>query len=139
MNVRSATAADLKAMGARSVSRGCLGQMPDTTDFVYALEHKGELLAVGGIKLMNPTCAWVWVDLAAQALENQIVLFRIIRKYLDDLMRDKGLTRLMAAVEEDFPEAIRTAQHLGFVKESRMANWVGGKAAFMFVLLKGVQ
>ena len=137
MDIRNATEADFKAMGERSVSRGCLGQVPETTDFVYALEHDGELLAVGGIKQMNPTCAWAWIDLAAQALENRVALFRLIRDYLDVLMQDKGLTRLMAAIEDDFPEAVRMAQHLGFVKESRMENWTGDKAAFMYVRLKG--
>lgn len=139
MNVREATEADLKAMGERTISRGCLGQIPDTTDFVYALEHEGELLAVGGVRLMNASTAWVWADLTAQALENRIVLFRIIRDYIDSLMREKGLTRLMAAIEDDFPEAIRMAEHLGFVRESRMANWTGEKAAFMYVRLEGAR
>lgn len=137
MNVRLATDADLEAMGSRSVSRGCFGQIPDVTDEYYVLEHDGELLAVGGVKQMNPTCAWVWLDLAAHALENKIALFRIIRKYIEYLMRDTGLTRLMAAVEEDFPEALRLAAHLGFHKESTMRNWIHGKDAFMMVRLAG--
>jgi len=135
MQIRTATDADLQTLGERSVSRGCFSEMPATTDVVYALEHDGELLAVGGLKQMNPTCAWVWVDLAPQALENQVALFRILRDYIGHLMHDKGLTRLMAAVEEGFPEAIRLAQHLGFKRESRMANWIGDKAAFMYVRL----
>lgn len=139
MNVRDATAADLLAMGSRSVSRGCLGEIPECTDFIYALEHDGELLAVGGVKLMNKTCGFVWLDLAAQALENQVVLLRILRDYIDGLMTDKGLTRLMAAVEEDFPEAVRLAEHLGFKRESRMENWTGELAAFLYVRLAGVR
>ena len=137
MQMRTATAADLLSMGERSVSRGCLGDIPDTTDYVYALEHDGELLAVGGIHQMNPTCAWAWLDLAARALENQVILLRIIRDYIDDLMTKRGLTRLMAAVEEDFAEAIRFAEWLGFERESRMPKWHGDKAAYLYVRLAG--
>jgi len=137
MHIRPATEADLQAIGERSVSHGCFSEMPATTDVVYALEHDGELLAVGGIKQMNPTCGWVWVDLAPQALENQIALFRILRDYIGYLMHEKGLTRLMAAVEVDFPEAVRMAQHLGFHEESVMPNWIDDRPALMFVRLAG--
>ena len=88
---------------------------------------------------MTASCGFVWVDLAAQALENRVALFRIIRDYIEYLMEDKGLTRLMAAVEEDFPEAIRLAEHLGVKRESRMENWTGELAAFMYVRLGGVR
>lgn len=135
MQVSKATDADLKAMGKQSVSRGCLGSIPETTDFVYALKHRRELLAVGGIKLMNPTSAWAWLDLAPPALKHKTAVFQAIRDYLDGLMNKSGLTRLMAAVEVDFPEALRFAEHLGFRYESRMENWIGDKAAYMVVRL----
>jgi len=137
MDIRLATDDDLKAMADDSISRGCLGQIPDTTDFAYAIEDDGALLAVGGVQLMNPTTAWAWIDLAAQAPDKMVGLFRLIRDHLDSLMREKGLTRLMAAVLVDFPEAVRLVEHLGFVRESRMARWLGDKAAFMYVRLGG--
>ena len=137
MNVRTATDADLKVAGEQSVSRGCLGEIPDTTDTIYALEHEGELLAVGGFKQLNPTCAWVWLDLAEAALKHVAIVYRVIREIIQAEVEGKGLTRLQAAVEEDFPEAIRLVKHLGFTKESRMPRWSGDKAAFMYVRLEG--
>jgi hypothetical protein len=135
MQVSKATDADLEAMGKQSVSRGCLGSIPETTDFVYALKHRRELLAVGGIKLMNPTSAWAWLDLAPPALKHKTAVFRAIRDYLDGLMAKSGLTRLMAAVEPSFPEAIRTVLHLEFHEESRMPGFFGNEEGIMFVRL----
>jgi L-amino acid N-acyltransferase YncA len=137
MRVRTATDADMKVPGWESASRGCLGEIPDATDFLYALEHDGVLLAVGGIKQMNPFTAWAWVDLSTEALKHKVKVFRTIRDHLTALMRTRRLTRLMAAVEEDFPEAMRFAEHLGFERESRMPGWTGNRAAFMYVRLEG--
>lgn len=107
----------------------------DITDYVYALEHDGALLAVGGIKLMNPTTAWAWLDLTPHGLKRIKSTYRVIRDWLDVMVAEHGLYRLMAAVECDFPQAVRTVEHLGFVKESVMQNWTGDKPAYLYARL----
>lgn len=136
MQFREATKADMDYVGEHTVSRGCFKEVPEVIDYTYALEHEGKLLGIGGIKLMNPTTAWGWFDLSKDALKHKTVVYRVIKTYLDTLMRDKNLSRIMAAIEPDFPEAIRTAEHLGFGQESIMLNFLGkGKHAYMYAKL----
>lgn len=137
MHIRPANETDWRtAAQAESVSRGCLGEMPETTDHVYVLEHEGAYLGLCGLKQMNPTCAWAWMDLAREALQYKKSLFATVSAFLDGLMEEVGLTRLMAAVELDFPEALTFATHLGFHRESRMASWTGDRPALMMVRLR---
>lgn len=133
MKLRDATQQDLTTVAGRSVSRGCFGEMPTVIDYVYALEHDGELLGVGGIKMMNATTAWAWVDMTDLALKHKIVAYQTIRDWMDRLVKLNGIRRLMAAVDTEFEEGIRMAEHLGFERESLMLKWSGDKPAHMYV------
>jgi len=136
MHIRPANENDLR--GSRpSISRGCLDQRPAQTDYVYILEHDGAYLGIGGLQLMNPTCGWVWLDLAPDALKHTKTLYATVRAFLDALMEEAGLTRLMAAVETDFPAAVRFAEHLGFVLETRMECWIENRPAFLYARMGG--
>ena len=131
MQIREATNEDLKEAAESSVSRG-LKENPASIDHVYCLEHGGKVLAVGGLKMMNCTTAWCWMNWTQAALENQIATFRIVREWLDKLVELYGLRRLMAAVEVDFPNAVRTIEHLGFTRECVMPCWDGDKSAYLY-------
>jgi len=134
MEFRRATEADRRAVAEKSASRGCFGREPDIIDQVYALEHEGKVLAVGGLKIMNPTSAFCWMDLATEAKQHHMVfLYRLLRDFIDGVMEEHKIRRLMAVVEADFEEGIRLAEHLGFLQEFLMDDWIDGKAAWMYV------
>lgn len=137
LNFREATDADLETMGEKTVSRGCFDDMPEQTDFIYALEDNGKLLGIGGLKLMHKTTAWGWFDLTDEALKKPFTAYRVIKEWLDQLIKDMGLIRIMAAVDTDFDVAIRTVEHLGFVRESLMCKWKPDKDAYLYVLIAG--
>ena len=137
MKFREAIQTDLEYMADHTVSRGCFKDQPEMTDYVYALEHGGKLLAVGGIKVVTPTVAWAWVDLSDNAKGEIRTVYRTMKEWLDTMMKDHGIKRLMAAVECDFEDAIRTAEHMGFSKESLMLKWKNNKPAYMYVRLEG--
>jgi len=132
VNFREAIQADLDYVGEHSVSMGCFGQMPKRIDYVYTLEHDGKVLGVGGIKLLNPTTAWCWMDLTEEALKRRTVVYRVVKEWLDILIKDMGLIRLMAAVRTDFEEAIRTVEHLGFHQESVLKKFFEDKDAYLY-------
>jgi len=133
MNFRQATDNDLAFAGKHSISHGCFSEMPEITDYVYTLDHEGVVLAVGGLKMMNPWSAWAWFDLTGFAMQYKTVVFRTIRSFLDGVMQEKKIERIMAAVEVDFDRAIRTAERLGFEREGLMPRFMGSKAAYMYV------
>ena len=137
MNFRVATSDDVAKANARSISRS--DSNPPIQEYVYALEDEGVVLAVGGMKLMNPTTAWAFMDWTMDALNHPKTLYRVVRDWLDIMMQTHGIVRLMAAVECDFPQAVRTAEHLGFVKESVMPNWTGDKPAYLYVRINPPQ
>lgn len=127
------TQADIDVVKDDSISRGILSKQPQEIDFSYALRHEGKVLGIGGIRLINTTTAWCWVDLTYYAKEHIITVYRTTKEWIEILCRDKGIKRLQCYVEIDFEEAERTVEHLGFRYESTMPNFVDKKPAWMFV------
>jgi RimJ/RimL family protein N-acetyltransferase len=138
MQFREATESDLRIVSKDSISRGCR-EFPEAIDLVYALEHDDIVLGVGGLKLMNEHTAWVWMDMHVEARKHIKLIIRLLKRFLDGFASKRGITRLMAAVDVDFPEAIRTVEHLGFHRESRMKAYNGDTDAFLYVKLSEVK
>lgn len=132
MNFRETTQEDIDYVRTRSVSRGILNKQPDVCDFCYTLEHQGTVLGIGGIRLITPTTAWAWVDMTADAGSHIIVVYRVIKEWMGKLVEEKGIKRLQAYIEPDFPEAIRMVQHLGFEKESILKGFLPNGPALMY-------
>ena len=132
MKLREATEADFRFVAEYTISHGPK-ECPTIIDFVYALEHEGKVLGVGGVKLLNETTAWAWFDLTVFARAHIKTVYRTIRDWMDTLMKTHRIKRLMAAVECDFPEAVRTAEHLGFHLEGEMENFFGDKPGYCYV------
>ena len=133
MQLREATKADLLFAADHTVSRGIFKNQPEKIEALYALEHQGEILAVGGIRMVNLSTAWVWVDLTDRIGDHMGAVYRVIKEWMAEMIHLFGIRRMQAYVELDFPEAIRMAEHLGFAKESVLEQFVGDKDAFMYV------
>jgi RimJ/RimL family protein N-acetyltransferase len=133
MEFSSLTQADIDAMKDRSISRGILSKQPQEIDFSYVLRHEGKVLAIGGIRLINATTAWGWLDISKDAENHIIVVYRSIKEWTEILVEQKGIKRLQAYCECDFPQAIRTLEHLGFHQECIMPRFVGEKSAYLYV------
>jgi len=137
MEFREATQNDLDCVSDHTISRGIQKRLPHRIEYVYALEHEGKVLGVGGFRLVNLTTAWCWIDLAESAKKHIMPVYRVIKEWMHIFCTEHQIRRLQAYVEPDFPQAIRTATHLGFFKESVMRNFMGDKDAYMFVYLMG--
>ena len=136
MEFRKAEESDLAFMAEHTISRGCFKEQPAMMDYVYALEHDGNLLAIGGVKIVNPWTAWAWLDLSEHAPGHYVLLFRLIREWLDAFMEENGIMRIMAGVETDFLKGIEMVEHLGFRRESIMEHFCGKKDAYCYVRIK---
>ena len=132
MRFREAIQDDYEYMADHSVSRGILKVQPEQIEYCYALEHKGKLLGIGGIRLINNVTAWCWIDLTVDAGSHIIIVYRVIQEWMLELVKEKGIKRLQAYIETDFPEAIRMAKHLGFEWESDMVSFLPEGDAFMY-------
>jgi len=135
MLFRTATAGDIAYCTAHSMSRAPK-EYPQSVDRVFALEHDGVVLGVGGVKLLNEYSAWCWINWSTAARENVYTVYRVTKEWLDELVKQHRLVRLMAAVDPTFEEAVRTVEHLGFVKESVMFRFFGDRDAWMYVRLE---
>ena len=133
MNFRETTQEDLDFVANHSVSRGIAKYQPECIDYCYTLEHEGKPLGIGGFRLINLTTAWCWFDLTDLAGSHIIVVYRTIKEWMNIFVKEHNIKRLQAYIECDFPEAIRTAEHLGFRWESDMPNFVNDKTAYMYV------
>lgn len=136
MTFREMTKADLDFVSSNSISRGIISKQPEVTDWNYALEHEGLTLGIGGIRLITESTAWGWIEITHYAVSHITTAYRTIKEWTDILCKNQGITRLQVYVAVDFPEALRTAEHLGFHKEydEPMRNFLGnGKDAYLFV------
>lgn len=132
MKIRDMTENDIKAMADVSISRGAIHEKNTWFQFNYAVEHKGEVLAIGGIRIITPTTAWAWTDLSRNSTKHMIHIYRIISNWLTTLIEDNHLDRLQTYIEMDFPEAILWIEHLGFERESVMKKFLNGKDVYMY-------
>lgn len=136
MQLLDTTRADELYLADHTVSRGCFKDAPEETDYRYTLWHDGEILGIGGVRMISPTTAWAWIDASDKAWMNNrdtAMALKIVREWMHKLVELHGIHRLQAYVEVDFEAAIRTVEHLGFKPESRMKEFVGDKDAFLFV------
>ena len=133
MIFRETTAEDIEFVANNSVSRGILKHQPGKVEFTYTLEHKGKPLGIGGFQLINQTTAWAWTDWTHLSGNCIIECYRTVKEWMEIFVKEHEIKRLQAYIEADFPEAVRMAEHLGFVYESTMFNFVGDKSAYMFV------
>ena len=94
MKFREATKEDFDFVADHSVSRGKVH--PDKISFLYALEHDGLPLGMGGFQLMNYDTAWCWVDLTDLAGGHIRTVYRVLKEWIEKFMQDQSLTRLQA-------------------------------------------
>ena len=136
MELREAVQSDIDYLAdGNSISRNCFDEQPDQIDFVHTIEHKGKILVVGGLRLLNLSSAWCWMDLTEDALKHKKAVYRVIQEWLDVFPKQMGVTRLMTPVRTDFEEGIRTIEHLGFQRECVMKKFYDEKDAYLYAKL----
>jgi len=131
MNFREATFKDIEYMAENSINQ-TEKKLVERVDYVYALEHDGNLLGIGGFRLIVPTCAWCWIDLSRYGIDNLKELYRTTREWMETFSISMGIVRLQAFVRNN-EKHMRLVKHLGFERESTMKNFYGGDDAYLYV------
>ena len=106
MELVEATLDDVQEVAKTSISRG-LKALPPNHEWCYALKHDGVVLGVGAIRPLTPNAAIVWIDLAEAARDHMIVVYRLLKDFVEAWLSGHEVVRLMATIEPDFAEAIR--------------------------------
>ena len=132
MNFRETVQSDLDFMAENSVSRGIQKHCPEQIDYCYTLEHEGNVLGVGGFRIINPVTAWCWLDMTHLAGSHIIAGYRVIKEWMDIFAKEHKIKRFQAYVRPDFEEAIRMVQHLGFEYEFTMKDFMPEGDAIMY-------
>lgn len=135
MILRNATQSDLDYIAGNNISDG-LKEHPADINVLVTIEDAGRVMAVGGLKMMNPTSAWCWINLTPQAVESIHSVYRMIGDWINKIIEDKGLIRVMAAIDPKREDCIRLCEHLGFEKESIMLDFFGRQPALMYVRIR---
>ncbi|HOK66354.1 MAG TPA: hypothetical protein PLV55_06035 [Anaerohalosphaeraceae bacterium] len=137
MNFRKMTHDDLLYLQNHSIRPiGFCTLCPEEIDFDYTLEHEGKVLGAGGFRLIASSTAWAWVQIAPEALENLVTVYRVIKEWMDIWAQTHKIHRIQAWVDVSHEEGKRMAEHLGFHKESKMTDFLGPKkGAWLYVKL----
>jgi len=127
------TQADVDYITKHGVSRGFFRQMPERSEWNYALRHEGITLGIGGVSLITPTTAWVWIALSEDAKSQIYTVYRVISEWMIELVKLHHFRRLQAYTEFGFPEAELMVEHLEFKLESVMDSFIDDKPAKLWV------
>lgn len=133
MQFREMIQSDVVFVAKHSISRSIFSKEPAVTDYSYCLEDNETILGVGGIRLINLTTAWAWLDITKFAEKHVIVFYRVIKDWMEFLCRQHKIRRLQIYVETDFPKAVKMAEHLGFHREHIMPKFIDDKPAYLYV------
>jgi len=97
----------------------------------------GELLGVGGIQIPWPGLGIAWLELFPPARDHVRPLWKTIVATIVGWQIEHRFIRLQAHVYPNDPAALRTAEKLGFRKESTMRRWgPGGADVDMMVVIQ---
>jgi N-acetylglutamate synthase-like GNAT family acetyltransferase len=132
MNFRVGTVEDLELMETLSINQKHDRKFEAEVDHFYTLEHDGEILGVGGFRVIVPATAWCWVDFSEYGVHHIRETYRVTRDWIDQWAKKMNIKRLQAFVK-DQPNEKRLVKHLGFEQESVMKNFYGDNDALMFV------
>ena len=137
MLLREATIEDMQATAAKGIEDGACGCM--ATIPPYALVDQGEVLAVVGMVLVSPTTAWCYMNVSKEVHGRVIAAYRVLGEWFNQVVKTHRLERLMAVVRADFPEGIRTVEHMGFRREAELPRFYGDKPGLLYVRFEELQ
>jgi hypothetical protein len=132
MKFRAATIEDVEYFKEHSINTKADRSDIHQLDYPYTAEDdEGNLLALGGFRMIIPSCAWVWVDLSDEGVKQIKDTYRIIKSLINGWTKFHGVKRIQAFIRDDEKNK-RLARHLGLEEESLMKNFYGNEDAYMY-------
>ena len=131
MIFRESTSEDIEQISKLSINKKADRSLQDTLDYFYTLEHEGEILGVGGFRIIIPTTAWCWVDFTDYGVSRIKDTYRTTREWIDSWAKEHKIARLQAFIRDSEKER-RLVEHLGFQQESVMEHFYGKDNALMY-------
>ena len=136
MNFREITQADIDYCAKNGLYARKYANDEGPLSLGWTLEHRNDVLAIGGFLFITNTTAWAWIELSQASKQYVLESYRVIKEWMEIACEEKKIVRLQAWVDPEFEAAIRTVEHLGFFRESTMRDFLGkGKPAFLYVKL----
>lgn len=135
MEFREATTEDLKVCSEHSLHELDTKSTVSKEDFAFVLDHGDHILCAGGFQMITDVCAWAWIMPTKYVGSHWVPTIRVIKEWMEIWCKEHEIVRLQAWVKVGFDEGIRTAEHLGFIKEYKMNNFIAdGVDAWLYVL-----
>ena len=144
MEFRAISDEDIDYMKEHSSTPEFYKQIPEETEFSYALVHDDKTLVVGGFRLMNKTTCVNWFDISDVGYKNIVQVVRTIKEWSEGYT-DKdgkhhvgfyemmGILRAEAYVRSGHLEGERFVKHFDFTHERVVLKYFGEDPANLFV------
>jgi hypothetical protein len=140
MKIRPMTFADGEFVREHSAFKEFYQKEPSQMVYSVAVEQDNDVIAVGGLVQITRNTAWAWCEITTFVENHKIELVRLMREYLDMMVKELRLSRLQAWIDPTRPEAIRLICHLGFIEEYEMKDFLGpDKPAMLYMKLTGAR
>ncbi len=89
----------------------------------YTIVVDGEIVTCAGVVINQWHCGEAWTLLSGSFYLYPKTLYKIIKKYLGDIISDNKLVRVQAFVYSEQEKAGNFCRHLGFEKEGRLKKY----------------
>jgi hypothetical protein len=97
----------------------------------YALQKEDTTIVIGGVRELWPGCGEAWMIASEYAEKYPIALTKAGERVMQEA-DDKGFDRIQCTVSQDFPDAQKWVEHLGFHVEGLLERYdVNGINHFM--------
>lgn len=106
------------------------GRLLATSSKAFTALCKGRVLGCAGLIPWWEGMAELWMYLGKDAFIQRKQAVKILRWYMDHLIKDMKLHRIQAVVKTEFKEGHRFAKFFGFVNEGNMENYSAAKDDF---------
>lgn len=100
-------------------------EVNDVQDFDFTFEHDGQVMCVGGFRMITETSAWGWIQLTEYSKEHLVPSIRVVKEWMEEWCKNHSIIRLQAWVATDFIEGMRTVEHFGFRRECLLNDFLG--------------
>ena len=137
MELRPLTSRDISYMEQYSRDKDFYKEPMSEIDYMYALDSEGEVLMIGGFRMITNQTAWCWMDLSLAGLERIYTCYRVIKEWIEKFCKRMNISRLEACVEEGHENGVNLVTHLGFKFESRKPRFFGKNSADLYVRFFG--
>ena len=89
----------------------------------YSVFVQGDILCSGGVCMLREGFGEAWIVCSILVYIYPSTVYRVVKRYLDKIIKDRNLHRVQATPSTNWPTVYRFVERLGFQKEGVLRKY----------------